>query len=127
MYNQSGGASLAEARVRWIVGPLIVVRAGYRVMGMDLRGHVNGLRLPFSFQQCADDIAEVLSHLDMGLVRVAAHSMGGAVAQQLIARGRSDRWGDRELVRSPVALGGDVLALVVALAMSGKERHDAHA
>src|SRR5258708_31807842 len=61
--------------------------AGYRVAGVDHRGHGRGIRSldPFRLTDCADDAAEVLRQLDIGPALVHGYSMGGAIAQ-LMAR-----------------------------------------
>ncbi len=61
--------------------------AGYRVVGVDHRGHGRGIRSldPFRLTDCADDAAEVLRQLDIGPALVHGYSMGGAIAQ-LMAR-----------------------------------------
>lgn len=57
--------------------------AGYRVIGLDHRGHGRGIRSmePFRLSDCADDAAELLRQLDTGPALVHGYSMGGAVAQ----------------------------------------------
>jgi 3-oxoadipate enol-lactonase len=57
----------------------------WRVVAMDLRGHGRGIRSrwPFTLEACADDLATLIEHLDLGPVVVAGYSMGGPVAQLL--------------------------------------------
>src|SRR5258708_4805367 len=65
--------------------------AGYRVVGLDHRGHGRGIRSldPFRLVDCSDDAAEVLRQLQTGPVLVHGYSMGGAIAQ-LMARDLPD-------------------------------------
>ncbi len=62
----------------------------YRVIAPDLRGHGRGIRSRrrFTLADCADDIAELIEHLDCGPVIVVGYSMGGPVAQLLWKRHR---------------------------------------
>ncbi|HVE73558.1 MAG TPA: alpha/beta hydrolase [Mycobacteriales bacterium] len=66
--------------------------AGYRVIAVDLRGHGRGLRTtqPFRLTDCADDLAAVLTALDLATATVVGYSLGGAVAQ-LMAQRHPDR------------------------------------
>jgi 3-oxoadipate enol-lactonase len=71
-------------------GPL--VRAGYRVLAMDHRGHGRGLRSRdrFTLAACADDAAALLAALDAPPAVAVGYSMGGPVAQ-LLAQRHPDR------------------------------------
>jgi 3-oxoadipate enol-lactonase len=66
-------------------GPLA---SDYRVVAMDLRGHGRGIRSrwPFRLEDCADDAAALVEHLDVGPVVAVGYSMGGPVAQLLWRR-----------------------------------------
>jgi 3-oxoadipate enol-lactonase len=68
-----------------------VIEAGYRVIGIDHRGHGRGLRQlgPFRLTDCADDAAAVIRLLGLPRVIVYGYSMGGAIAQ-LVARDHPD-------------------------------------
>lgn len=54
-----------------------------RVVAIDHRGHGRGIRSlkPFTLEDCADDVAALVEHLDAGPAVVAGYSMGGPVAQ----------------------------------------------
>ena len=61
--------------------------AGYRVIGVDHRGHGRGLRTaePFRLTDCAADAAALLAELGTGPAVAVGYSMGGPIAQ-LMAR-----------------------------------------
>ncbi|MFQ5697219.1 MAG: alpha/beta fold hydrolase [Myxococcota bacterium] len=63
----------------------------FRVLAPDLRGHARGLRSwrRFGLSDCADDVANLLGELELPRVIVVGYSMGGAVAQLLWRRHRS--------------------------------------
>jgi pimeloyl-ACP methyl ester carboxylesterase len=60
----------------------------YTVLAPDLRGHGRGIRTRrrFRLADCADDIAALLDHLDLGPAIAVGYSMGGPVAQLLWRR-----------------------------------------
>ena len=57
----------------------------FRVVAPDLRGHGRGLRTwrRFRLADCADDVAELMSVLDIDRAIAVGYSMGGPVAQLL--------------------------------------------
>jgi pimeloyl-ACP methyl ester carboxylesterase len=61
---------------------------GWRVIALDARGHGRGGRpnTPFRLDDCAEDAAALLRHLDTGPVVAVGYSMGGAIAQVLALR-----------------------------------------
>lgn len=61
---------------------------GWRVIALDARGHGRGTRpmTPFRLDDCAEDAAALLRHLDPGPVVAVGYSMGGAIAQILALR-----------------------------------------
>jgi pimeloyl-ACP methyl ester carboxylesterase len=61
---------------------------GWRVIALDARGHGRGPRPvePFRLDDCAEDAAALLRHLETGPVVAVGYSMGGAVAQVLALR-----------------------------------------
>lgn len=66
----------------------------YRVLAPDLRGHGRSTSLPpWSLEQHAADLLEVLDRYELGAAPVLAHSFGGAVALHLhrLAPGRVSR------------------------------------
>src|SRR5947209_9348913 len=78
---------MASADLNWSVLYSDLVRAGYRVLAIDHRGHGRGLRplAPFRLIDCAADAAGVLRTLGATPALVVGYSMGGAIAQ-LVAR-----------------------------------------
>jgi pimeloyl-ACP methyl ester carboxylesterase len=60
----------------------------FRVLAPDLRGHGRGIRCGarFRLDDCADDVAALLSQESRGPALVAGYSMGGPVAQLLALR-----------------------------------------
>ncbi len=65
--------------------------ADHRVVLMDQRWHGRGVQSDrFSLAECADDIAALLTALDLDQVVVVGYSMGGALAQ-VLARQHPDR------------------------------------
>src|SRR5438270_12401891 len=91
---------MASADLNWSVLYSDHVRAGYRVLAIDHRGHGRGLRPldPFRLTDCAADAAGVLRTLEALPATIVGYSMGGAIAQ-LIARDHPD-------VTAGVVLGG---------------------
>nr|MDQ5808801.1 alpha/beta hydrolase [Actinomycetota bacterium] len=61
---------------------------GWRVIALDARGHGHGTRpmTPFRLDDCAEDAAALVRHLDCGPVVAVGYSMGGAIAQILALR-----------------------------------------
>ena len=70
----------------------------FRVVAMDHRGHGRGIRSrrPFRLEDCADDVAALVTELGLGEAILVGYSMGGPIAQ-LVWR------------RHPEAVGGIVL------------------
>ena len=64
---------------------------GWRVLALDARGHGRGTRpmASFTLEDCADEAAALVRHLDCGPVVVVGYSMGGAIAQ-LLARDHAE-------------------------------------
>lgn len=60
----------------------------FRVVAMDHRGHGRGIRSwrPFRLEDCADDAAALVAHLDLGAVIPVGYSMGGPISQLLWRR-----------------------------------------
>src|SRR5437899_2820163 len=60
----------------------------WRVVAPDHRGHGGGIRSeePFSLIACADDVAALLSHLELGPATVLGYSMGGPIAMLMARR-----------------------------------------
>lgn len=118
---------MASADMNWwaVYGDL--VRAGYRVLAIDHRGHGRGLRplVPFRLADCAADAAAVLRTLGAAPAVVVGYSMGGAIAQ-LVARehpdvtegvvlsGTAQHWQDPRSRRAFAAMGA--LGLMLSLA-----------
>ncbi len=109
---------MATADLNW--GALYddLVRAGYRVLGIDHRGHGRGLRplAPFRLVDCAADAAGVLRTLDAAPALVVGYSMGGAIAQLIglehpevvegiVLSGTAQHWQDARTRRAFRGLG----------------------
>ncbi len=90
-----------------------VTAAGFRIVAIDHRGHGRGLRSigPFRLVDCADDAAGVIRALGLGSVILYGYSMGGAIAQLILARhpqllgglllsGTAQHWQEDELRRT---------------------------
>jgi pimeloyl-ACP methyl ester carboxylesterase len=60
----------------------------YHVLAPDMRGHGRGIRSRqrFRLADCADDMAALLDHLDVGPAIAVGYSMGGPIAQLLWRR-----------------------------------------
>jgi 3-oxoadipate enol-lactonase len=118
---------MASADLNWCGAYGALVEAGYRVIGIDHRGHGRGLRpiVPFRLTDCAADAAEVLRQLRVPPALVVGYSMGGAIAQ-LVARDHPDvvegvvlsataqHWQDPRSRRSFRAMG--ILGISLSLA-----------
>jgi 3-oxoadipate enol-lactonase len=118
---------IATSDLNWAGSYQALIDAGYRVIGIDHRGHGRGLRplIPFTLVDCAADAAGVLRALNLSQVVVIGYSMGGAIAQ-LVARdhpdvtagvvlsGTAQHWQEPGLRRAWKALG--VVGVVLRLA-----------
>ena len=73
---------IASGGLNWFnaFGPL---SQRYTVLAPDLRGHGRGLRSRrrFRLADCADDVAALLDHMELGPAIVVGYSMGGPIAQ----------------------------------------------
>jgi 3-oxoadipate enol-lactonase len=99
---------MASADLNWGVLYDDLVRAGYRVLAIDHRGHGRGLRplAPFRLIDCAADAAGVLRTLGATPALVVGYSLGGAIAQLIalehpevvegvVLSGTAQHWQDR--------------------------------
>jgi pimeloyl-ACP methyl ester carboxylesterase len=71
------------------MGPLLSPLARTRrVVGVELQGHgrTADVDRPITYEQMADDTAELMRHLDMAPADVVGYSMGAGVALQLVIR-----------------------------------------
>src|SRR5438105_12134038 len=84
----------------------------WQVIAPDHRGHGGGIRSdePFSLSACADDVAALLRHLDVGPATVLGYSMGGPIGM-LLAR------------RHPALVSGLVLCATAPYFATGKIQH----
>jgi 3-oxoadipate enol-lactonase len=82
---------MVSADLNWWGAYEALVKAGYRVIAIDHRGHGRGLRslLPFRLADCAGDAAAALELLGAAPATVVGYSMGGAIAQ-LVARDHAE-------------------------------------
>jgi 3-oxoadipate enol-lactonase len=115
------------ADLNWHAAYEPLVRAGYRVLAIDHRGHGRGLRAmtPFRLVDCAADAVAAVRQLGLAPAIFVGYSMGGTIAQ-LIARdhrddvrgivlsGTSQHFQDPETVRVWRAMGGVKLMLSIA-------------
>jgi 3-oxoadipate enol-lactonase len=78
-----------DAATNWS-GAVATLAQHFRVLALDLRGHGGGppARVPYSLEDCADDVAAVVRALRTGPVIVAGYSMGGMIAQAFWRRHR---------------------------------------
>ncbi|HMC51807.1 MAG TPA: alpha/beta hydrolase [Acidimicrobiales bacterium] len=85
---------------------------GWTVVAPDHRGHGVGIRSdePFSLAACADDVAGLLRHLELGPATVLGYSMGGPIAM-LLAR------------EHPALVSGLVLCATAPYFATGKLQH----
>lgn len=70
-------------------GPLFSdLSPSWRVLAPDHRGHGGGIvsDRPFSLKDCADDVAELIRHLEIPSATVLGYSMGGPIAMLLARR-----------------------------------------
>ena len=118
---------MASADLNWCAAYGDLVRAGYRVLAIDHRGHGRGMRPleRFRLADCAADAAAVLRHLSLAPALVAGYSMGGAIAQLvgrdhpdvasgLVLSGTAQHWQDPETRRVWRAMGAMGMFLSLA-------------
>jgi 3-oxoadipate enol-lactonase len=76
-----------SADLNWYMTYAPLAEAGYRVLAVDHRGHGRGIRTPdpFTLEDCADDAAALVAHLQIQPVLAVGYSMGGPIAS-LMAR-----------------------------------------
>lgn len=117
---------MASADLNWCGQYGDLIRAGYRVLAIDHRGHGRGLRplVPFRLTDCAEDAAAVLRRLGAAPGIVVGYSMGGAIAQLmasdhpdvvsgLVLSATSQHWQDPRTRRALRWMGA--LALMLSL------------
>ncbi|MFL9836159.1 alpha/beta hydrolase [Flavobacterium sp. ST-75] len=80
------GYPLSDAMWEYQYHPL--VKAGYRVIGITLRGFGESSKPygKYDYDQFADDIKAVLDHLNIENAVLGGHSMGGAIALHYTAK-----------------------------------------
>jgi 3-oxoadipate enol-lactonase len=121
---------VVSADLNWIRCYEPLAAAGYRVVGIDHRGHGRGIRSPgpFRLTDCAADAAALIDQLGCGPVTAIGYSMGGPITQ-LLARHHPEHvsgmvlcatareWQDREVRRVWRTMG--LLRLMLGIAAPG--------
>ena len=82
-------AGCGQPAMAWQVGVVpALVAEGYRVVTFDNRGVApsSSPPAPYSVDQMVTDTIGLLDHLQIGVARIAGHSMGGWIAETLAAR-----------------------------------------
>jgi pimeloyl-ACP methyl ester carboxylesterase len=77
---------------------------GMRTIAMDRRGHGRSERpgTGYDYDRLADDLAELIEHLDLSELTLVGHSMGTGECVRLLSRHGSDRIA-RVILLSPIA------------------------
>ncbi len=82
-------AGCGQPAFAWLVGvgPALAA-AGYHVIMFDNRGVApsSSPPAPYTVEVMTDDALGLLDHLEIPIVRIAGHSMGGWIAETLVAR-----------------------------------------
>ena len=82
-------AGCGQPAFAWLVGvgPALAA-AGYRVIMFDNRGVApsSSPPAPYTVEVMTDDALGLLDHLEIPIARIAGHSMGGWIAETLVAR-----------------------------------------
>lgn len=81
-------SSLGCSHDMWQYQFAAFAQAGYRCIGFDRRGHARSDRPSqgYDFDTLADDVAALLTALDLDDVTLIAHSMGGGEAVRYVSR-----------------------------------------
>ncbi|WP_370673709.1 alpha/beta fold hydrolase [Pleomorphomonas sp. PLEO] len=86
----------SSARVNWLDTGWIdwLVRAGYRTIALDNRGHGNSVKLldaeDYRLEKMSGDVEALIDHLSLGRVRAIGYSMGSRILLDFASR-HSDR------------------------------------
>ena len=136
-YEEHGSAAVTEENPALILlhgglggadmfAPILpALSAHRRVIAVDLQAHSHTADIdrPLRFETCADDVAELIRHLDLGRADVMGYSLGGSVALRTAIQ-------HPELVRKLVAVSipfqrkgfdGDILTQQEQLAPAAAE------
>jgi pimeloyl-ACP methyl ester carboxylesterase len=82
-------AGCGQPALAWHVGVTpALAAAGYRVVTFDNRGVApsSSPPAPYSVDEMVEDTVALLDHLDLAVARIAGHSMGGWIAETIVAR-----------------------------------------
>lgn len=87
----------SSRRAHWEFQRSALLEAGYRVVGVDLRGHGDSDRPAYgqTINRLGQDVRELMDHLDLEGVTLLCHSMGVSVAlgmHSISGFGRVDRF-----------------------------------
>ncbi|QLY32683.1 alpha/beta fold hydrolase [Nocardia huaxiensis] len=80
-----GGLATAEATFGAMV-PALSANRQVILVELQAHGHTRDFGRPMGYESMADDVAQLIAHLNLGKADVAGYSLGGGVALQLAAR-----------------------------------------
>ncbi len=131
---------LTGAGTTWDVLGTALAKRGRRTIAPDLRGHAGtDRRGPYTFEQTTEDVVALLDRLDVPLVDLVGHSLGGLLATR-VAMQQPDRvrrlvvedlpapWGgppehDGDRVRRWRGRNATLTAYALAAGVKNRQRH----